>query len=46
VEARGYKRDRVRAYAQSSIDDVCPVGIPLRRAMDMLERLVAGERVS
>jgi len=38
--------DRVRAYAQSSIDDVCPVGIPLRRAMDMLERLVAGERVS
>jgi succinate dehydrogenase/fumarate reductase iron-sulfur protein len=38
--------DRLRAYAQSGIDDVCPVGIPLRRAMDALERLVAGERVS
>jgi succinate dehydrogenase/fumarate reductase iron-sulfur protein len=37
---------RLRAYAQSGIDDVCPVGIPLRRAMDALERLVAGERVS
>jgi len=37
---------RLRAYAGSGIDDVCPVGIPLRRAMDTLERLVAGERVS
>jgi succinate dehydrogenase/fumarate reductase iron-sulfur protein len=37
--------DRLRAYGRGRIDDVCPVGIPLRRAMDALERLVAGERI-
>ena len=37
---------RLRAYAGADIDAVCPVGIPLRRGMDALERLVAGEALS
>jgi succinate dehydrogenase/fumarate reductase iron-sulfur protein len=35
------ERARLRAYALAPIDEACPVGIPLRRGMDTLERLVS-----
>jgi succinate dehydrogenase/fumarate reductase iron-sulfur protein len=37
---------RLRAYARSDVNEVCPVGIPLREGMDTLERLVAGANVA
>jgi succinate dehydrogenase/fumarate reductase iron-sulfur protein len=43
VEPLAQETARLHAYAHAPIDEVCPVGIPLRRGMDALERLVAGE---